>query len=66
MWKKLVYGLIGLAGVGSLLWVLFNWSQFWAMSWWLIVVIILLIIGGINWGVKALWGRDLLGYLGDF
>lgn len=62
--KKLVYGAVGIAGVGSLFWLLTNWSSFIAMEWYSIVAIVLLVVGGINWGLKAVAGKDLFGLIG--
>jgi uncharacterized membrane protein YuzA (DUF378 family) len=57
MIKRVVYGLIGVAGVGSLWWMLSSWSEFWSMGWFTSIAIMLLIIGGLNWGIVAVTGK---------
>jgi len=63
--KRVVYGLVGIAGISSLVWMFMSWSEFWSMGFLPVILIILLIIGGLNWGIVAITGKkDLLGLLG--
>jgi len=64
---RIIYGLVGLAGLFGLGFILFGGSTFWGMPIKEILTIILLTIGGVNWGIVAITGKrekDLLQLLG--
>lgn len=59
---KYVYGLVGITGVASAIWAFLQWGRFWStMGLWGGLGFTILTIGGINWGVKVLVGKDIFG-----
>jgi uncharacterized membrane protein YuzA (DUF378 family) len=66
MLARFVYGAVGVAGVGTLWWMINNLSTFQGMEMWSQIGFVLLLIGGLNWGIVALTGdckKDLFGLL---
>lgn len=65
--KRLVFGLVGVAGVYGFIFLFSHWNFFWSgMPVIGAIAYILLCIGGLNWLVVALTGvgeKDLLYYL---
>lgn len=57
--KRLIYGIVGLAGLFALLYMIFMfdaWSS--TMKFWSGASYVLLMIGGLNWGAVALTGKE--------
>lgn len=67
MFVRLIYSAVGITGLGSLLWALFNWSTFLNMPDWSIAAFTVAVIGSVNWGIVAINNdrkKDLFGLLG--
>lgn len=67
MLARLVYGIVGLTGLGSLIWAIMFWGTFLEMPFWSIFAFILCVIGSLNWGIVAVTRdrkKDLFGLLG--
>ncbi len=57
---RIIYSIIGITGVLALLFLVISFSSFFpTMGLFGSLGYILLMIGGINWGIKAIFGKDL-------
>lgn len=66
MFARLIYLLVGVAGVSSLVWFVSNLDKQAEMGFWGVVAFIILVIGGVNWLIVAITGKrskDLFGLL---
>lgn len=64
---RIIYAIVGITGVGSLLWALFHWETFTSMPFWSIIAFTIAVIGSVNWGIVAISNdrkKDLFGLLG--
>ena len=64
--SRLVYGLVGFAGLYALIFMIVGWSQFAGMGILNIIAYVLVMIGGVDWGFVAITGdrnKDLFGLL---
>jgi uncharacterized membrane protein YuzA (DUF378 family) len=65
LWNKIgryVYGLVGLTALGSLIWAILkivDGTFFATMGFFGSLAYFILTIGGLNWGIKAIFGKDL-------
>lgn len=64
-WKKIgrwIYGAVGLTALISFIWAVIKISHhafFQTMGFFGSIGFIILTIGGLNWGIKAIFGKDL-------
>lgn len=66
LWNRIIYGAVGVAGIGTLWWLIQDWATYVNMGLWTSIGIVLLTIGGINWGIVAISGKkseDLFGLI---
>lgn len=57
---RIVYSLVGLTGLIALIYMIFNLSTFFTtMGFWGALGYIVLMIGGLNWGIKSIFNKDL-------
>jgi len=64
---RFVYGLVGITGIGSMIWAVTNLQTFMEMSTWSILAFSIAVIGSINWGIVTITNKrteDLFGLLG--
>lgn len=65
LWKKIgfvVYGVVGITALISLIWAIYEISKgyfFSTMGFWGSLGFLILTIGGLNWGIKFIMGKDL-------
>ena len=67
LWKKIgfvIYGLVGLTALISLIWAIVKISKdmfYSSMGFFGSIAFFILVIGGLNWGIKFIFSRDLFG-----
>jgi uncharacterized membrane protein YuzA (DUF378 family) len=63
--KRIIYGIIGIVALMSTIWALMDIKTFFTtMGLWGSIGYWLLVIGGLNWGLVAIFKKDLFEMLG--